>query len=182
MKNNINNLFEIATKEKYRYIFKGVLTTEDLWDLNLDDLDSIHNHLSNEIERKEKYRLLCSTNFSKIKKEVQELRNKAEIIVEIYNIKLKEQAEKELEIIREDEIKLIKDILNEKKKEELSNMTQEQLYERLSELTYKDDEGIEIINDQQISFDKESYEKKKRKFLKACAKKSQINDEENGDI
>lgn len=37
----LTNIFEKATKEKYRFPFKGQVSVEDLWDLKLQDLDSI---------------------------------------------------------------------------------------------------------------------------------------------
>lgn len=41
------NMFEIATKNKYRYPFnKGLITTEDLWNLSLKDLDNIFKVLN----------------------------------------------------------------------------------------------------------------------------------------
>ena len=34
-------MFEIATQKKFRFPFKGQISTEDLWDLTADQLDSI---------------------------------------------------------------------------------------------------------------------------------------------
>ena len=31
------NVFEIATRKKYRFPFKGMITVEDLWDLSLQN-------------------------------------------------------------------------------------------------------------------------------------------------
>ena len=42
------NLFEIAAREKYRYPFKGSISTEDLWDLNQAQLDTVFKALSRE--------------------------------------------------------------------------------------------------------------------------------------
>ena len=42
----LTNIFESATKEKYRFPFKGQISVEDLWDLNLQDLDSVFKQLN----------------------------------------------------------------------------------------------------------------------------------------
>lgn len=37
----LTNIFEAATRYKYRFPFKGMISVEDLWDLKLQDLDSV---------------------------------------------------------------------------------------------------------------------------------------------
>lgn len=44
------NLFEVATREKYRYPYKGTIATEDLWDLTLPQLDSIFKTLNAQVK------------------------------------------------------------------------------------------------------------------------------------
>ena len=45
------NLFEKSSKEKFRFLTaKGVISTEDLWDLKLEDLDKIAKSLNKEIK------------------------------------------------------------------------------------------------------------------------------------
>ena len=39
--NNSTNLFEVAVREQYRFHYKGVQTVEDLWQMGLQDLDSL---------------------------------------------------------------------------------------------------------------------------------------------
>lgn len=47
------NLFEIASKEKYRYPFKGSITTEALWDLTLDELEVVYKNLCYSEQKKD---------------------------------------------------------------------------------------------------------------------------------
>ena len=43
-------LFEIATRNKYRFPFKGWISTEDLWDLSVQNLDGIFKTLNKEFK------------------------------------------------------------------------------------------------------------------------------------
>lgn len=42
------NIFEIATKEKYRFPYKGQISVEDLWDLTAAQLDGVYKTLNAE--------------------------------------------------------------------------------------------------------------------------------------
>jgi hypothetical protein len=46
----IGNLFITATKNRYRYPYKGLITTEDLWSLPLTELDAIYKNLKSELK------------------------------------------------------------------------------------------------------------------------------------
>lgn len=45
---NTENLFMLATSRHLRFQFKGTITTEDLWDLSLTDLDALYRQLKAE--------------------------------------------------------------------------------------------------------------------------------------
>ena len=45
------NIFEIATKNKFRFEFKGNISTEDLWDLKRRDLDTIYKKLNSQVKK-----------------------------------------------------------------------------------------------------------------------------------
>ena len=40
------NLFEVATREKYRFPYRGMISVEDLWDLSMEQLDVIYRTLN----------------------------------------------------------------------------------------------------------------------------------------
>lgn len=67
----LTNIFEAATRYKYRFPFKGMISVEDLWDLKLQDLDSVFKLLNkekNRVMKKVCYRLnLKRTRSWKIK-------------------------------------------------------------------------------------------------------------------
>ena len=42
----MNNLFIMASRKKFRFAFKGMISVEDLWDLSLKELDMIFKSLN----------------------------------------------------------------------------------------------------------------------------------------
>lgn len=90
----MSDLFKIASKKKYRFIYKGVVTVEDLWDLSVEELDKIYKSLKSKQKAEAEESLLTTTS-----KEDKELNNKIEIVKIIVADKLeaKERATKSAE-------------------------------------------------------------------------------------
>jgi len=88
------DLFKIAAKKKYRFNYKGVISVEDLWDLDVEALDSIYKNLKKQQKTSQEESLLET-----VSKEDKEINNKIEIIKTIVNDKLaaKEKAIKATE-------------------------------------------------------------------------------------
>ena len=42
------NMFEVATREKMRFPFKGMISVEDLWDLSVQNLDKVFKTLNSQ--------------------------------------------------------------------------------------------------------------------------------------
>lgn len=80
-----DNLFEIAIRSKYRYIYKGVITTEDLWDLDVVELNEIFKSLKSEQRKATEESLLAQPTL-----EDTVLDNKIAIIRHIVSTKLDE--------------------------------------------------------------------------------------------
>lgn len=90
----MSDLFKVASKKKYRFIYKGVVTVEDLWDLSVEELDKIYKSLKSKQKTEAEESLLTTTS-----KEDKELNNKIEIVKIIVADKLeaKERATKSAE-------------------------------------------------------------------------------------
>ena len=117
----MSNIFEEATRKKLRFETKlGVLTTEDLWDLDLDQLDAIHIKLSREtITAKES---LLKTH------EVDPIVDlKVKIVSEIFKVKQEEIETRKVDAYRKAKINKINDIIAMKEDAELSAMSVEEL-------------------------------------------------------
>ena len=83
------NIFEAATRYKYRFPFKGMISVEDLWDLKLQDLDSVFKLLNKEKKQSDEESLL------QVKSEAdQELENKIQIVKYIVKFKQEEIEER----------------------------------------------------------------------------------------
>ena len=77
------DLFKIATKKRYRFNFKGLISVEDLWDLSVEELDKIYKSLKTQQKNNTEESLLQT-----VSKEDKELQNKIDIIKTIVNDKL----------------------------------------------------------------------------------------------
>ena len=44
-------MFETAVRTKMRFPFKGVVSVEDLWDLSVENLDTVYKTLNSELKK-----------------------------------------------------------------------------------------------------------------------------------
>ena len=116
------DMFEIATRRKYRFQFNGSLTVEDLWDLFPESLDKIFKNLNAQRKQTQEESLLASKT-----KEDEDLMLKIEIVKYIVEVKLAEkEARAKAKEVKEQKQKIMA-ILDEKKDKALHDMTTEQL-------------------------------------------------------
>jgi hypothetical protein len=96
-------MFEIATRTKMRFPYKGLVSVEDLWDLSVENLDVIYKTLNSQLKQAQEGSLL-----NKRTKHDEEIDLQIEIIKHIVNVKLedanarlkaKEQREKKQKIM-----------------------------------------------------------------------------------
>lgn len=123
------NIFEIASKEKYRYPFKGLVTTEDLWDLRVEDLDAIYKNLNAQKKRADEDSLLSAETT-----EDQTLTRKIAIVKYVFAAK-KKQAEDALNARAAAlQRKKLDDLIASKKDANLAAMSIEDLEKMRAEL------------------------------------------------
>lgn len=79
------NLFEIATRNRYRFNYKGVMTVEDLWALSVEALDAIFKTLNRQKKTADEDSLLAVKSA-----ENTELENKIELVKYIVSVRLAE--------------------------------------------------------------------------------------------
>lgn len=122
-------MFETATREKYRFPFKGQIGVEDLWDLSVNDLDAIFKTLSKEAKQTEEESLLATKS-----KGDTVLSTKIAIVKHIVSVKLAEIENKKLAHERAEQKQKIMAILASKQDQALQNKTPEELQAMLDQL------------------------------------------------
>lgn len=123
------NLFEIATRNRYRFNYKGVMTVEDLWSLRVEDLDAIFKTLNRQKKTADEDSLLATKSA-----EDQDLANKIDIVRYIVSVKLAEAAERVSAAEKKAQRDKIMEIVAKKKDKALEDMGIEDLMKKLEEL------------------------------------------------
>lgn len=128
MKHNENNAFEVASREKFRYPYKGMITTEDLWDLSLEQLDIVYKTLNKE--------LLASMEGSLMTETVEnpDLRGKIEIVKHIFDSKRAVIEFNKMAAERAAKKQHIMGVIAKKRDDALENLSEDELLAMLNEL------------------------------------------------
>ena len=115
-------IFEEATKEKYRFPFKGMISVEDLWDLKLQDLDSVFKTLNKQKKQNDEESLLQVKTA-----EDQELENKIQIVKYIVKFKQEEIEERLQAKDKKEYNQKLLELIERKQNEELAGKSIEEL-------------------------------------------------------
>lgn len=125
----ITKLFIIATKNKYRYPYKGLISTEDLWDLSPQALDGIFKEINAQLKKSGEESLLQTED-----KGATMLKNKIEIIKYILNDKLNEQTQREQAIVNAAKRQRIMEVIASKEDAALNELSVDELRKMIDEL------------------------------------------------
>ena len=122
-------MFEIATRTKMRFPFKGLVSVEDLWDLSVKDLDSIFKTLNAQVKKSQEESLLATKT-----KEDETLTVQIEIVKHIVKTKLDEaESAKQSKELKEKKQKIM-EMIAAKQDESLKNASVEELQAMLANL------------------------------------------------
>lgn len=125
----MEKMFEIATRTKMRFPFRGMVSVEDLWDLSVRDLDSIFKTLNAQVKKSQEESLLATKT-----KEDETLSIQIEIVKHIVKTKLDEaETAKQSKELKEKRQKIM-EMIAEKKDEALRNASVEELQAMLDNL------------------------------------------------
>jgi uncharacterized protein YfeS len=123
------NIFEVASRMKIRFAYRGMITVEDLWDLSVQELDRIFQKLNKALKESKEESLL-----SPQAKEDSELAIAVAIVRHIVEVKLAEAAIALAAVERKAKKQKILAILADKQDDSLRNMSQEDLTKMLEDL------------------------------------------------
>lgn len=124
----MEKLFETAIRNKYRFFYRGVITYEDLWDLDVKALDAIYKALMLEKKNSETESLIAQTV------ENTNLNNKIEIVKYVFNSKVAEAKAAEQKAENAAKKQKILAILARKQDAELENKSIEELEALIKDL------------------------------------------------
>ena len=123
-------LFEIATKEKFRFKHKGYIDVEDLWDLGQEELDSIYKDLSSQLRQYTEESLLIKNTSHKTKT----LERKQKIVQHIFTFQAERKRAEEAKKDRADKKQKILAIISKKQDEGLESLSVDELTKMVDEL------------------------------------------------
>lgn len=126
---NTEKMFETAVRDKMRFPYKGQISVEDLWDLDVNALDGIFKTLNSKVKVSQEESLLRTRS-----KESEELMVQIEIVKYIVSVKLAEaEARKNAEANRAKRQQIL-GILADKQESDLKNKSPEELQAMLAAL------------------------------------------------
>lgn len=123
------DIFEMATRNKFRFPYKGLISVEDLWDLNHVQLDSIYKNLNKEIKQIQEESLLSAKN-----SEDAELQAKIDIVKYIFTVKQQEAIQRSIDAENAYKKRRIMEILAQKQDDSLMGKSEDELRKMLKEL------------------------------------------------
>ncbi len=124
----MENLFVIATREKYRFPYKGMIGVEDLWDLTPAQLDVVFKTLNKTVKASGDESLLTDS------KPDPTTVNMIEIVKCIFTVKKNEAAARRQAAENAEKKRRILDALAQKQDEALRNASEDDLQKMLAEL------------------------------------------------
>lgn len=123
-----NDVFELATRKKYRFPFNGQISVEDLWELTITQLDRVYKTLMEEKKTGDEESLLSVMTAADT-----DLNNRIELVRYIFETKQAEKAEAAARAEREEQNRRIREMIATKKIEALAGKSIEELEALLRE-------------------------------------------------
>ena len=118
----MTNLFEMATRKKFRFPFRGQISVEDLWDLSVQNLNTVFKALNAESKQVKEESLLATKST-----EDAILDAKIAIVKHIVNVKLAEAEQRANENAKREQKRRLLELIADKEDEALQGKSIEEL-------------------------------------------------------
>lgn len=126
----MTNMWLEALQKRLRFEFKGLISTEDLFDLDMSSLDIIYQKLSKELREISGDSLLDNEKAD----EIAWVQLKLDVVKHVFDIKKAEAEALRQKIANIEEKQRIMHIINEKENAELANLSIDELKAKLNDL------------------------------------------------
>ena len=126
----MTNMWLEALQKRLRFEFKGLISTEDLFDLDMSSLDVIYQKLSKELREISGDSLLDNEKAD----EIAWVQLKLDVVKSVFDIKKAEAEALRQKIANIEEKQRIMHIINEKENAELANLSIDELKQKLNDL------------------------------------------------
>ena len=126
---NKNEMFVTATRNKFRFPFRGQISVEDLWDLSVENLDSVYKTLNSQVKKAKEESLLNTKS-----REDEIIEMQIEIVKYIVSVKQDESAKKVAAKEKKARKQKILEVLAAKEDADLQNKSSEELQAMLADL------------------------------------------------
>lgn len=118
----MEKLFEVASRKAYRFPFKGMITTEDLWKLSSKNLDEVFKTLNSQKKVTEEESLMQTASDEDV-----DLLNKIAIVKYIYKNNEQQAVDRLMEREKRQKDQRIMEIIARKQNEALEGKSIEEL-------------------------------------------------------
>jgi len=123
------NMFEVATRNQFRFPYKGMISTDDLWQLLPKELDIIFKTLNSQLKQVKEESLLEVKSA-----EDQILDTKIKIVKYIFGVKVTEEQLRLNEKQNKEKKQMLMEIKKNKQNQELLSKSAEDIQKMIDEL------------------------------------------------
>lgn len=129
------NIFEYATRRKLRFSMnRGIIMTEDLWDLNLESLNTLAKSLNKKIKESEEEDFIGKKKSGPKSYQEKDLEAQFEIVKHVIKVKLDEQEKRKESMAKAETLRRLRDKLAAAQDRDLDSKSADELKKMIEDL------------------------------------------------
>jgi hypothetical protein len=131
----MSNIFEQAAKEKVRFgTTKGQLTVENLWDLSVDDLDTLAKAVNKRVKEQAEESFIPNKTVSRATKESRTLALQLDLLKHVITVKSEEADKAKQTADRRAKLAQLKELAANKSTEALASKSLDEITQMINDL------------------------------------------------